>query len=171
MGDTAPPEDAGKEFYRGRGLYGWSALIESDGLSEAELREILTRYRRVAVVGASREPTKPAHYVPRFLMRHGYEVFPVNPFADEILGVKAYKTLEDVPPPVEVVDVFRPSEAVLEVARSAVKVGPKVFWMQEGIYNREAAELLKPHGITVVWDRCMMKVHNRLFGSKPHIPV
>jgi predicted CoA-binding protein len=146
-------------------------LIEEDGLSDEQLREILTKYRRVAVVGASRELTKPAHYVPRFLMRQGYEVIPVNPYADEILGVRAYKSLEDVPAPVEIVDVFRPSEAVLDVAKSAVKVMPKVFWMQEGIYNREAADLLKAHGITVVWDRCMMKVHNRLFGSKPLIPL
>ncbi len=146
-------------------------MIEADGLSDEQLREILTRYRRVVVVGASREPAKPSHYVPRFLMRQGYEVIPVNPYADEVLGVKAYKALEDVPPPVEIVDVFRPSEAVLDVAKSAIKVMPKVFWMQEGIYNREAAGLLKSHGITVVWDRCMMKVHNMLFGSKPQIPL
>ncbi|MEM4297296.1 MAG: CoA-binding protein, partial [Nitrososphaerota archaeon] len=139
--------------------------------TDEQLREILTRYRRITVVGASREPSKPAHYVPRFLMRQGYEILPVNPYAEEILGVKVYKTLEEVPQPVEIVDVFRPSEAVPEVARSALKVKPKVFWMQEGIYSREAADLLRSNGITVVWDRCMMKVHNKLFGTKPMTPL
>ena len=106
--------------------------MESDGLPDELIKDVLSRYRRVVVVGASREPSKPANYVPRFLQRHGYEVVPVNPFADEVLGVKAYKSLEEVPPPVEIVDVFRPSEAVPEVARAALKVKPKVFWMQEG---------------------------------------
>ncbi|MCS6783959.1 MAG: CoA-binding protein [Candidatus Caldarchaeum sp.] len=135
------------------------------------IREILTKYKKIAVVGASREHTKPANYVPRFLMRQGYEVFPVNPFADEIFGQKPYKSLEEVPQPVEIVDVFRPSEAVYEVAVAAAKISPKVFWMQEGIYNREAAELLKSKGVVVVWNRCMMKEHNRLFHSKPLIPL
>ncbi len=145
--------------------------MENDGLSDGQLREIFTKYKKVVVVGASRDPAKPANYVPRFLKRQGYEIIPVNPFAEEILGLKVYKSLEEVPQPVEIVDVFRPSEAVLEVAQSAVKLKPKVFWMQEGIYNKEAAELLSGEGITVVWNRCMMKEHNRLFGSKPLIPL
>jgi len=145
--------------------------VENDGLSDEVIRDILTKHRRIVVVGASREPSKPANFVPRFLQRHGYEVVPVNPFADEVLGVKAYKSLQEVPPPVEVVDVFRPSDAVLEVAREALKVRPRVFWMQEGIYNAEAAELLSKAGVTVVWNRCMMKEHNRLLGSKPLIPL
>ncbi|MDW7978767.1 MAG: CoA-binding protein [Candidatus Caldarchaeum sp.] len=145
--------------------------MESDGLSDQQIREILTRYKKIAVVGASRDSTKPANYVPRFLMRQGYEILPVNPFADEILGVKAYKTLEEIGQPVDVVDVFRPSEAVLEVARSALNIKPKVFWMQEGIYNREAADLLSSNSIIVVWNRCMMKEHNRLMGSKPLLPL
>ncbi len=145
--------------------------MEKDGLNDEQLREILTKYKRVVVVGASRDPAKPANYVPRFLKEQGYEIIPVNPFADEVLGLKAYKSLEEVPQPVEIVNVFRPSEAVLEVAQSAVKVKPKVFWMQEGIYNKEAADLLSREGILVAWDRCMMKEHNRLFGSKPLIPL
>lgn len=145
--------------------------MEKDGLSDEEIKEILTKYKRVAVVGASREPVKPANYVPKFLMRHGYEIFPVNPFAEEILGLKVYKSLEEVPQPVEIVDVFRPSEAVYEVALAAAKVRPKVFWMQEGIYNKDAAELLRSEGVVVVWNRCMMREHNRLFNTKPLIPL
>lgn len=145
--------------------------MEKDGLSDEEIKEILTKYRRVAVVGASREPVKPANYVPKFLMRHGYEIFPVNPFAEEILGLKVYKSLEEVPQPVEIVDVFRPSEAVYEVALAAAKIRPKVFWMQEGIYNKDAAQLLRSEGVIVVWNRCMMREHNRLFNTKPLIPL
>ncbi|MEM1945950.1 MAG: CoA-binding protein [Candidatus Caldarchaeum sp.] len=145
--------------------------MEADGLTDEQIREILKKYKTVAVVGASREPSKPANFVPRFLMKQGYEIIPVNPFADEILGLKAYRKLEDIPQPVDIVDVFRPSEAVLEVAQSAAKIKPKVFWMQESIYNKEAAELLSSKGVTVVWNRCMMKEHNRLFGSKPLIPL
>ncbi|MEM2095543.1 MAG: CoA-binding protein [Candidatus Caldarchaeum sp.] len=145
--------------------------MESDGLTDQQVREILTKYKRIAVVGASRDPTKPSNYVPRFLMRHGYEIIPVNPYADEVLGLKPYKTLEEAGQGVDVVEVFRPSEAVLDVARSALKIKPKVFWMQEGIYNKEAAEILSKEGITVVWNRCMMKEHNRLLGSKPLVPL
>ena len=139
-------------------------------MSDEEIRRILTEYRRVAVVGMSRDPSKPAHYVPKFLKRHGYEIIPVNPVADEILGLRVYKSLSEIPEPFEVVDVFRPSDQVLPVAQEVLGLSsrPKVFWMQEGIYSREAAELLRREGIVVVWDRCMMREHNRLFGSKPY---
>ena len=146
------------------------SIPERDGLSDEEIKRILTEYKRVAVVGMSRDPSKPAHYVPKFLKRHGYEIIPVNPVADEILGLKVYKSLSEIPEPFDVVDVFRPSDQVLPVAEEVLKLSikPKVFWMQEGIYNKEAAELLRKEGITVVWDRCMMREHNRLFGSKPY---
>ncbi|MDJ0270222.1 MAG: CoA-binding protein [Aigarchaeota archaeon] len=146
-------------------------ITEKDGLSDEEIKRILTEYKRIAVVGMSRDPSKPAHYVPKFLQRHGYELIPVNPTADEILGLKVYKSLEEIKEPVDIVDVFRPSDQVLPVAEQALKLRPKVFWMQEGIYNKEAAELLKREGIIVVWDRCLMKEHNRLFGSKPYASI
>ena len=147
--------------------------IEPDGLSDEEIKKVLTEYKRIAVVGFSRYPRKPAHYVPKFLIRHGYDVTPVNPNAEKILGLKSYKSLEELDKEVDVVNVFRPSKDVLEVAKQALrmKVKPKVFWMQEGIHNREAAELLKKNGIIVVWNRCMMREHNRLFGSKPLVPL
>ena len=147
--------------------------IPPDGLSDDAMREILTRYRRIAVVGFSRYPEKPAHYVPRFLIRQGYHVIPVNPNAEKILGLKSYRSVEELDEEVDVVDVFRPSDQVLGVAKQVLrmKFKPKVFWMQEGIYNREAVELLKKNGIAVVWNRCMMREHNRLFGSKPLIPM
>ena len=147
--------------------------IPPDGLSDEEVKRILSECKRIAVVGFSRFPQKPAHYVPKFLIRQGYRVIPVNPNAEKILRLKSYKSLLELEEEVDAIDVFRPSDQVLEIARQALmmKHKPRVFWMQEGIYNREAADLLKRNGITVVWNRCMMREHNRLFGSKPLIPI
>ncbi len=145
-------------------------IFESDGLSDEEIKRILG-YKNVAVVGMSRDPTKPAHYVPKFLIKQGYKIIPVNPFADEILGLKVYKSLEEIQEPIDIVDVFRPSDQVLPFAEQALKLKPKVFWMQEGIYSREAKELLSKEGIVAVWNRCMMKEHNRLFKSKPFVSL
>jgi len=137
--------------------------IPPDGLNDAEIREILS-LRRVAVVGMSKDPAKPAHYVPKYLLERGYEVIPVNPTADEILGLRVYKSLREVPGPVDIVDVFRPSDAVPEVVREAVALRPKVIWLQEGIYHPEAVEVARANGIKIVWNRCMMKEHRRLLG-------
>jgi predicted CoA-binding protein len=138
-------------------------------LSDEELRRILSEARRIVVVGFSRDPSKPSHFVPKFLIRQGYEVIPVNPNADSILGLKAYRSLLEVEVPADIVDVFRPSSDILQVAEHALSVRfrPKVFWMQEGIYNREAAEMLRRNNVAVMWNRCIMKEHNRLFGTKP----
>ena len=137
--------------------------IPPDGLTDAEIREILSM-KRVAVVGMSRDPAKPAHYVPKYLLERGYEVIPVNPTADEILGLRVYKSLREVPGPVDIVDVFRPSDAVPEVVREALALRPKVIWLQEGIYHPEAVEIARANGIKIVWNRCMMKEHRRLLG-------
>lgn len=145
-------------------------FVGGDGLSDEEIKRILEEYRVVAVVGLSRDHRKPSSYVARFLRRHGYTIIPVNPNAEEIMGLKAYGSLLEVPVKVEVVDVFRRPEYVVEVAEQAVKVGAKVLWLQEGIYNPEAVEVARKGGLTVVWNRCMMREHNRLFGSKPLIP-
>lgn len=144
--------------------------IPSDGLSDEEIRRILTEYRVVAVVGMSRDPRRPGSYVPRFLKRHGYEIIPVNPNAEKILGLKSYKSLLEIPRRVEIVDVFRRPEYTVEVAEQAVKIGAKVFWLQEGIYNPKAVEIARKGGLITVWNRCMMIEHNRLFGTKPLIP-
>lgn len=140
--------------------------IPPDGLSDDELRDIFVKSKRIAVVGMSRDPQKPANFVPRYLISRGYIVFPVNPSASEILGLKSYRSLLELDAVVDVVDVFRPSQEVLGVAEQALKIRPKVFWMQEGIYNEAAARLLASNGIKVVWNRCMMREHIRLFGSE-----
>ncbi len=143
-----------------------SGAIPPDGLSDGDIRRILLDSKRIAVVGMSRDPQKPANYVPRYLISMGYVVLPVNPAATEILGLKSYKSLLELESVVDVVDVFRPSDQVLEVAQQAAKIRPRVFWMQEGIYNAEAVKLLQGSGITVVWNRCMMREHMRLVAGR-----
>lgn len=141
--------------------------IPPDGLSDEEIMKILEEYKVVAVVGMSKDPRKPGYYVPRFLKRHGYKIIPVNPTVDEIMRLKSYPSLLDVPEDVEIVEVFRRPEHTPQVAEEAVKKGAKVLWLQEGIYHPEAVEIARRGGLKVVWNRCMMLEHNRLFGSKP----
>lgn len=139
--------------------------IPHDKLSDQEIHDILVKSKRIAVVGMSREPEKPANFVPRYLISRGYIVIPVNPSANEILGLKSYKSLLEIDTVVDIVEVFRPSNDVLSIAEQALKIRPRVFWMQEGIYNADAAKMLSSHGIKVVWNRCLMKEHVRLLGK------
>ena len=141
--------------------------IPPDNVSEERIKEILEKSKIIAVVGASRTEGKPAHFVPAYLKSKGYKIIPINPFADEILGEKAYKSLLDIPSDVkiDVVDVFRPSEEVTKVVEEAIKRGVKIVWLQSGIYNKEAVELAKKNNIEIIWDRCMMETHKRLFKS------
>ncbi len=135
-----------------------------DNYSDDEIRAILAM-RNVAVVGISRDPSKEAHIVPRYLMEKGYNIIPVNPFADEILGKKVYKSLKDLDESIDIVDVFRPSEHVYDVVKDAIEHGNvKVIWLQLGIYNKEAIEEATRHGMKVVYNRCMMQEYKRLFG-------
>lgn len=117
--------------------------------------EILDQYRTVAVVGLSTNPGKDAHQVPRFVQASGYRVVPVNPFAEEILGEKAYARLCDIPFPIDIVSVFRPSEDVPGIVDDALETEAKVIWMQSGIRHEQAAERARRAGLQVVQDRCM----------------
>jgi predicted CoA-binding protein len=141
-------------------------------MSQNEIKEILTRYKTVAVVGLSRELGKDSHMVSAYLQSHGFRIIPVNPFADEILGEKSYKSLLDIPPEVqktiEIVDIFRPSKDVPPIVEQAAKLKaaygkPYVVWMQLGIVNEQAAEAAEKAGLTVVMDKCMMIEHKRFF--------
>jgi predicted CoA-binding protein len=118
-------------------------------------RSVLERYRTVAVVGASTDPEKAAHQIPRLLKEAGFRVIPVNPSADEILGERAYKTLADIPEPVEVVDVFRPADEAPAIARQAVEIGAKALWLQLGIRSDEARQIAEDEGLDYVEDHCM----------------
>src|SRR3972149_2350718 len=135
-----------------------SETFGKDELSDSEVKGIL-RLRNVAVVGISRDPAKPAHFVPKYLKQHGYHIIPVNPSAQEILALRCYKSLLDVKVPIDIVDVFRPSMDVPPVVEAAIKKEAKVVWLQEGIHNPKSEEDAMRHGIEVVWNRCMMKEH------------
>ncbi len=136
--------------------------MERDSYSDSEIKQILSM-KNVAVVGMSRHPSKDAHHVPKYLIENGYNVIPVNPTAEEILGRKCYKTLLDVPDKIDIVDVFRPSDDVPPIVKDAIAKGVKVVWMQLGISNKEAAQEASKHGIKVVYNRCMLVEHARLF--------
>lgn len=123
------------------------------------------KLQTIAVVGASRDERKPAHYVPHYLKEKGYKIIPVNPSASEILGEKSYKSLKDIPFPVDIVLMFRPSEEVSTFLPDILEVSPRVLWMQLGITNEEAKREAEKHTIYVVMDKCMMREHKRLFGS------
>jgi len=137
-----------------------------------DVKEILTRYRTVAIVGLSRDPSKDSYRVAEYLKNHGFRIIPVNPTADEILGEKCYKSLLDIPAQVqktvEIVDIFRPSAEVLPIVEQAIQLKkqygvPYVVWMQLGIINEEAAEIARKAGLMVVMDKCMMQQHRSLF--------
>ena len=132
---------------------------------DEKIGKILIESKTIAVVGCSRDPEKDAHRVPKYLKEQGYKIIPVNPFADEILGEKVYKNVSEIKEPVDIVEIFRPSEDCLQVVKEAIKIKPKIIWMQLGIKNEEAAEFAEENGIKVVMDRCMMKEHQKLRGS------
>ena len=121
----------------------------------ADPREILERSRTIAVVGASNDRGKPAHDIPEQLRDAGFRIIPVNPNADEVLGLRAYPTLADVPEPVDAVDVFRPAEEAPAIAREAVAIGAKTLWLQLRITSDEARAIAEEAGLDYVEDRCM----------------
>lgn len=132
--------------------------------SEGELREILDM-DRVAVVGCSTTPGKAAHDIPNYLLDQGYDVVPVNPFADEIFGREAHDSLADVPGEVDIVDVFRPSEEVADIVAAALdRDDDAVIWLQLGIHDDEAVERAEDAGRRVVQDRCMKPTHQQLLA-------
>jgi predicted CoA-binding protein len=148
--------------------------LRAEKLDNDEIKEILTTYRAVAIVGLSRDPSKDSYRVAEYLKKHGFHVVPINPASNEILDEKTYKSLIDMPAEVqktlEIVDIFRPSEDVLPIVDQVVQLKklygvPYVVWMQLGIINEKAAEKARKAGLTVVMDRCMMQEHKRLLKS------
>lgn len=135
--------------------------MKTDAHTDEQIQKILS-LKRVAVVGMSRDSSKAAHYVPRYLSDNGYQVIPVNPSADEIMGNKAYDSVLDIPGDVDVVEIFRPSDQVLPFVKEAIQKRPKVIWLQEGIHDQDAEELAAGAGIRMVFNRCMLAEHRRL---------
>ncbi|HKE09764.1 MAG TPA: CoA-binding protein [Candidatus Acidoferrum sp.] len=122
---------------------------------------ILRNSKTIAVVGLSSKPTRASNGVASYLQSAGYRIIPVNPYETEVLGEKAYARLEDIPEPVDIVDVFRRSEDVRPVADSAIAIKAKVLWMQLGIENAQATEKARAAGLAVVENACLMVEHKR----------
>jgi predicted CoA-binding protein len=127
--------------------------------------ENILNFKTIAVVGISDDPERPSHFVASFLESHGYNIIPVNPKLTKWEGEKCYPDLLSIPEKVDVVDIFRRSEAVPPIVDEAIKIKAKAVWMQEGIVNEEAAAKARDAGIEVVMDRCMKKEYIRLLGS------
>lgn len=139
--------------------------IEPDEFEQerAAIRRMI-KLQRIAIVGLSDDPAKPSHLAASYLQRQGKTIIPINPKATEILGEKCYPSLEDVPGPIDLVDVYRRAPLCEEITRSAIKVGVKGVWLQLGIRNDEAKKLAKEAGIDFVQDRCLMVSHRDRSG-------
>jgi predicted CoA-binding protein len=129
---------------------------------DENIAEILRHARTIAVVGASDKPYRDSNSIMGYLLSKGYNVIPVNPRLTEVLGRKCYPTVDAIPEPIDIVDVFRNSEAVGEVVNEAIRAHAPVLWMQLGIVNEAAARTAEEHGMTVVMDHCIAVDHRRL---------
>ena len=118
-------------------------------------QQILAEAKVIAVVGASRDPYKPAHTVPLQMIQYGWRIIPVNPFVDEVFGVPTVPTLADIGEPVDLVNVFRPARDAAEVARQAVAIKAPAIWLQSGIFSAEARQIAEEAGLDYVEDRCL----------------
>ena len=121
--------------------------------------EILKSSRTIAVVGLSSRKFRPSFDVSRYMQAAGYRIIPVNPGETEVLGEKAYARLEDVPEKVDIVDVFRRPEHVPEIVESAIRIGARAVWMQEGVFHQQAADRARDAGLFVIQDACILKEH------------
>ena len=135
--------------------------MNQDSFSDHQITDILS-LRTVAVIGMSKHSSKAAHYVPKYLIDNGYDVTPVNPNAEKILNISCYDYVSEIEGPVDIIDVFRPSEQISSIIRDCIEKKPKVIWLQEGIHDFESEELARKAGILVVFNRCMLAEHQRL---------
>jgi len=131
-------------------------------------RDILIRHRRIAMVGVSGNRTRASYRALVHMKSKGYTIYPVNPGTEEILGLRCYRSLEAIGQPVDIVDIFRRSETVLPLVAEASAIGAKVFWMQIGVINEDAARAAARAGMEVVMDRCVKIEHCRFFGKKDY---
>jgi predicted CoA-binding protein len=129
------------------------------------LRRILRESKVIAVVGLSADWFRPSYFAAKYMQEHGYRIIPVNPKYPEILGQKCYRSLEEIPGKVDLVDVFRKTADVLPVAESAIAIGARVFWQQLGVRNEAADARARAAGLDTVMDRCVKIEHGRLFGG------
>lgn len=131
--------------------------------TDEQIKEILENAKTIAVVGLSNNPERTSYRVAKKMQDHGYKIIPVNPMVSEVLGEKAVASLADLKEPVDIINVFRRTEQIPQVAEEAVKYGQaNIFWMQLGLINEEAAALCKEHGMTVIMDNCIKVAYRTL---------
>ena len=130
------------------------------------IAELLRTSRTIAVVGLSNRKTRASHGVSEYMQHAGYRIIPVNPNETEVLGEKAYPSLQDVPVKVDIVDIFRRSEFVPPIVEEAIRIGATAVWMQEGVVHEEAAARARSAGLFVVMDRCILKDHLSLAKNR-----
>ena len=143
-------------------------VLLPDGASATAdpILEILKKYKTIAVVGLTSNPARPSYEVTEYMKSAGYKIIPVNPNEKEVLGEKSYARLEDVPERVDIVDIFRRSEFVPAIVDSAIRIGARAIWMQEGVTHREAAERARRAGLFVIMNTCLAKEHARNASRK-----
>ena len=134
-------------------------------MTDDDLKCILQSAHVIAIVGLSNNPGKPSFDVARYLIRNGYRVIPVNPGLSEFFSEKAYPDLVSIPEKIDLVDVFRPAEAVPPIVEQAIQIGAKAVWLQEGIVHESAAATARAAGLDVVMDHCIKKTHRKLLGK------
>lgn len=132
---------------------------------DAELKSLLTQAGTIAVVGCSPKPDRTSHQIAAFLVEKGYNVIPVHPKADTILGRKVYPTLADIPEPVDIVNVFRKPEFTPPIAGQSVAIGAKALWLQQGIVNEETYRIARDAGLSCVMGLCIAVMHRLLLSS------
>jgi uncharacterized protein len=130
-----------------------------------KLRRILKTAKTIAVVGLSAQWHRPSYFAAKYLQDHGYRIIPVNPMYDSVLGEKCYKSLRDIPDPVDVVDCFRKSAEIPALAEDAIAIGAKVLWMQLGVQSPQARQRAEGAGLEVVENRCVKIEHGRFYGG------
>ena len=130
-----------------------------------KIRRILSKNKTLAVVGLSAQWHRPSYFAAKYMQEHGYRVIPVNPTYDEILGEKCYKSLRDIPIPIDIVDCFRKGPEIPALAEDAIAIGAKVLWMQLGVRNDEAGQRAEQAGLEVIGNHCVKIEHGRFFGG------
>ncbi|MBX5437233.1 MAG: CoA-binding protein [Alicyclobacillaceae bacterium] len=133
---------------------------------QPELARILREARTIAVVGLSDNPERTSHAVSREMQRRGYRIIPVNPHVEQVLGERAYARVRDIPEPIDIVNVFRRSDALVEVVEDAVQTSAPVIWAQEGVYDERAWDIAQQHGRVLVMDLCIAVMHSLLIGAR-----
>jgi len=139
--------------------------LQAQYQNPALIRSILAETKTIAIVGLSKDPQRPSYFVASYLKYEGYRIIPVNPSATEILGERCYPDLLSVPDPIDLVDIFRPAGACLEIVQQAIAKQAKAVWLQLRIVNLEAAKVAEAAGLQVVIDRCIKMEHGRYSGS------